>query len=277
MFNTVLIPLNLNESPAEVESLVSFHRHFDTDTIYLFTVIPGSLRGERHARKKMETLAEACNETGMDVHIEIRFGAPAVEIINAADSLKADFIAIPWERKSVLQHALMGSVTKDVIRLSDKPIFIYKQWLLKKSDKLTTVIFAADFNPVEEGILPYLTYPGLAAEHLMILNVGDRAPDPKSETLRLEKIEEKMAGIEKKCDTLYERIDRLIMTGSPEKAIPRQARKEGADLIIIGKHGDGSTRQKVLGSTAENIVHRASCSVLVIPAKERGIIGYETD
>jgi nucleotide-binding universal stress UspA family protein len=67
------------------------------------------------------------------------------------------------------------------------------------------------------------------------------------------------------------------MTGSPEKAIPRQAQREGADLVIIGKHRDGSTRRKVLGSVAENIVHRARCSVLVIPAKEKGTIGYETD
>ncbi len=265
MFDSVLIPINLSEEPEEVLSLVEFLRHFDTKIVYLCNVSSSAARIERHGRKKLEELAAACRGTGIEIRTEIRSGPPAVEIIHASENLEVEFITFPWERKSILLHALMGSITRDVVRLSEKPVFIYKQWFLKKSDVLDTVIFSTDFSPVEDAMLPYLTYPGLAADNLVMLHVGDRAPDPKAENRRHDRIDMKMNEVIYQCTGVFTNIEKRILTGKPARVIPRQVVRAGADLIITGKHSDGSARQKVLGTTAENIVHRARCSVLVIP------------
>lgn len=275
MLTTVLVPLNLSESPDEICALVSFLRHFETTRIYLCTVVSSSIRARHQAEKKLQELQRSCGEEGMEILIDVQTGPPAVAIIRQSLAYNVDYIAFPWERKSVLQHALMGSITKDVVRLTDKPVLIYKQWFLKKNDELTTLLFSSDLSSGEEAIVPYLTWQGLAARNLIVLNVGDRAPDPAAEQARISVIEGKINGIVERCGGSFETIEHSIVIGKPDKVIPRLAQRSGADMILIGKQSDSSTRQKVLGSTAENIVHRARCSVLVIPANNNGEVGYE--
>jgi nucleotide-binding universal stress UspA family protein len=47
------------------------------------------------------------------------------------------------------------------------------------------------------------------------------------------------------------------------------ARELAADLIITTTHGYTGLKHLLLGSTAENIVRRAPCPVLVVREKER--------
>jgi universal stress protein A len=56
----------------------------------------------------------------------------------------------------------------------------------------------------------------------------------------------------------------LVTTGSPYTEIVRMAEQEGADLIVIATHGRSGLTHAILGSTAEKVVRRAPCPVLVI-------------
>lgn len=56
------------------------------------------------------------------------------------------------------------------------------------------------------------------------------------------------------------RISRL---GAPFQVIVDVAGEVAADLIVIGSHGFGML-DRLLGSTADRVVHRAPCSVLVV-------------
>jgi nucleotide-binding universal stress UspA family protein len=42
------------------------------------------------------------------------------------------------------------------------------------------------------------------------------------------------------------------------------ARAEDADLIVVGSTGSGFVTRAIIGSTAENVVRRAPCDVLVV-------------
>ena len=42
------------------------------------------------------------------------------------------------------------------------------------------------------------------------------------------------------------------------------AQEEGADLIVVGTRGLGAAKQLFLGSVSTNIVHHATCDVLVV-------------
>jgi nucleotide-binding universal stress UspA family protein len=43
------------------------------------------------------------------------------------------------------------------------------------------------------------------------------------------------------------------------------AKKVGADLLVVGTHSRGRLARLALGSVAGAVVHRAPCSVLVVP------------
>lgn len=50
--------------------------------------------------------------------------------------------------------------------------------------------------------------------------------------------------------------------------IVREAKKIGADLIVLGTHGRRGVRRMVLGSDAEQVVRSAPVPVLLVRAKE---------
>lgn len=44
-----------------------------------------------------------------------------------------------------------------------------------------------------------------------------------------------------------------------------EAARSAADLIVIGKHGAGALDERLLGSVTLNVLHHASCDVLLVP------------
>jgi universal stress protein E len=61
-------------------------------------------------------------------------------------------------------------------------------------------------------------------------------------------------------------IDNLVIQeGEPWKVITNTASKENADCIIVGSMGRKGISGKLIGNTAEKVIHYASCDLLVIP------------
>jgi nucleotide-binding universal stress UspA family protein len=61
-------------------------------------------------------------------------------------------------------------------------------------------------------------------------------------------------------------ILREMLSGPAAYPIVREARKLGADLIVLGTHGRRGVRRLVLGSDAEQIVRTAPVPVLLVRA-----------
>jgi nucleotide-binding universal stress UspA family protein len=80
-------------------------------------------------------------------------------------------------------------------------------------------------------------------------------------------------------DALASRVERVqraglvcqsdSLDGFPPREIVRHAQKTGADLIVLGTHGRTGIAHAIMGSTAERVVQRSSCPVLVIPPERR--------
>ena len=59
-------------------------------------------------------------------------------------------------------------------------------------------------------------------------------------------------------------ILREMLSGPAAYPIVREAKKLGADLIVLGTHGRRGVRRLVLGSDAEQVVRTASVPVLLV-------------
>lgn len=55
-----------------------------------------------------------------------------------------------------------------------------------------------------------------------------------------------------------------VVVGDPREAILDLARREHADLIVVGSHGRSGLTKLLLGSVASHIVTHAPCDVLVV-------------
>jgi nucleotide-binding universal stress UspA family protein len=79
--------------------------------------------------------------------------------------------------------------------------------------------------------------------------------------------EERDAALDRGAAALRERgIEPQIVAadGEPAEALVRAGRDADADMIVVGSTGSGFVARALLGSTAENVVRRAPCDVLVV-------------
>lgn len=59
----------------------------------------------------------------------------------------------------------------------------------------------------------------------------------------------------------------LLLTGKPEKAIARAAKKHRADIVVVGTRGRTGLPRLLLGSVAARIIAEAPCPVLAVPER----------
>lgn len=70
-----------------------------------------------------------------------------------------------------------------------------------------------------------------------------------------------------------------VRVGSPHVEIVEAARELECDLIILSTHGRRGVEHLLLGSTAEKVVQRAGCPVLIVRESEREFVsaGQQAD
>jgi nucleotide-binding universal stress UspA family protein len=74
----------------------------------------------------------------------------------------------------------------------------------------------------------------------------------------------KAEGVARKQKVKAKAILREMLSGPAAYPIVREAKKLGADLIVLGTHGRRGVRRLVLGSDAEQVVRTASVPVLLV-------------
>ncbi|MFW5960573.1 MAG: universal stress protein [Chitinivibrionales bacterium] len=263
MLNRLLIPIQGRESNSDVTSLLEFTRRFSSSHVTFLHCGPETNR--MHAILK--PLKETAESIGMGCDLLFRRGHIPSVICYAVGDTESDIVCFPWRGKTVLQRTLFGSVSKDVIRLSQHPVFIFKKRLqyYSKGVKLTSILYATDFQAIDREIMPYLAYEGLEADKLIIMNVGTRAPDPEAEKSRVQAVKRDLNRLKSECEESYETLETIVEIGSARRKIVKQAKRNSIDLIVTGK-GDRSVHgNPILGSTAEYIPHHSNCSMMIIP------------
>ena len=143
--------------------------------------------------------------------------------------------------------------------------------------RFKTIIAATDFSDgAEEGLRQALA---LAIQHqarIMLVHVLPPlvTPNPlldefvvNQTTLALRQ------GLQESCQkALDERrrqaaplvnLETRLLEGDPSRELTRLAKEEQADLLVMGSTGVSGLAETVFGSTAQKMVRKAPCSVLV--------------
>lgn len=108
---------------------------------------------------------------------------------------------------------------------------------------------------------------GLSVLHVVNYSLSADAdyvipPDDEKERMLVESALQKLHEL-----VAHEELDGIaqciVTSGRPKVEILRTAEREEADLIVVGAHGrHGLTG--LLGSTADRVLHRATCDVLTV-------------
>jgi nucleotide-binding universal stress UspA family protein len=70
--------------------------------------------------------------------------------------------------------------------------------------------------------------------------------------------------IKKMGDASSVKVDPIVRMGSPANMVIDVARNEGADLIVMGSHGESGASKLLIGSVVQKVLYWATIPVLVV-------------
>lgn len=225
----------------------------------------------------LETSRAALEGTPALVQAQVKEGSPAETILLTAAEEKADFIALGAMGHTGLVGFLLGSVAERVMRHAQVPVLLARP----VQHDLKEVLLAVDRSTVSESVAKAAAWLPLPADaELRLLTVVPPrealvAAAPTVWSGLAHELKEIMDSALEGAETHLRELGHMlqhtrravaaeVLRGEPASQILEAQERTGADLIIVGSHGEGGMDRWLLGSVSERIARHARCSVLVI-------------
>lgn len=214
-------------------------------------------RAEGEAARRLAALEAAAAHEGIRLRPQVRrHPEPYRAIVETAHACEADLIVIRRRgRRGLLANLLLGEMVRNVVAHAPCSVLVTPRAAGMWSHRVLAAIDpqAEDFTPLRlaaamavEGGLPMSVVAvcerGAEAERRMHA-VLDRAARAAAS-----------AGIAAQC---------LPRTGRAHEAVIAAARSAGADLLVIGRHGEEALTRAWLGGVAQKLIGLADIPVLV--------------
>jgi nucleotide-binding universal stress UspA family protein len=202
--------------------------------------------------------------------------SPARGLHRLAESEGADLIVVGSARHGAVGRLLLGSVGRAVLHGSPCPVAVAPRDYAANPAAVATVGVAFDHSAEARHALDVAL--GIARDRgaaLALRQVVAADLLPAVAGYPMINVEQLSGELR---DAAQKRLDELVPTleadGVPitaqavlgTSAAERLEELAGqVDLLVTGSRGYGALRRVVLGSTADRLIHRAGCPVLVVP------------
>lgn len=233
------------------------------------------------ADKRLRELSPSLNAER--VWLEIREGNPVETLIEVAAAFSADIIVAGahGERPGV-QEAL-GTTAEHLVRAASCPVLLHTgpgltppSHILVPVDKSEHAVHAlrwAGELSRRFGIrvtAMHVVTASIASSALAAATIVSGTPpiDPRTQVASVEMADQWLesavaAGVPR------ERATSEVAFGQPTREILSGAERLGADLIVIGRRGEGKIRRAVLGSVVDGVLRGSACPVFVVPESKQ--------
>lgn len=231
-------------------------------------------------REELAALVNAADSTGLSVSVSARWCYPVVEgVLQAVAEQNPDLIVVGTFHHSPLQRFGLVNTDWQLIRQAEAPLLLacgeafagYEQILVAvdpvhdhdKPAALDEQLLAAGqlFARTWEGRL-HVVHAYLTGDYVPFVAPGAVLPPPfrseSPEMLHRRAFDELVA------DEGLPESRLLLEAGDPRQVVPETAARLGANLVVMGGVARSRLRRWLIGSTAESVLDRLECDVLII-------------
>jgi len=280
---TVLCPVDFTDlAPREVAMAVEICRAFGARLVLHHNVSeigPGLSRAwdwdSTHRRdeasfpdaeKTMKQMLAGVG--GVTAEAVVTRGPLAAVVLALAEQLPADLVVLASRGRSTDEHA---SVTERVVQDAPCPILAFEdheggqpppfRLTAGAGEPPPRVLVPTDLSPDGAAALAYAgALARMVPVQLDVLHVVSSAGQENEARQRVEAA----VPVEARGQTVVQ-----VRTGSPADEIVAHVTETSPVLAIVGAHARGFLRRFLTRDTAREVVHRAHCPVLVVPAKTK--------
>lgn len=199
-------------------------------------------------------------------------GSAHAELLELASARDVELVVVGASGGGSLKQVLFGSTAASVARYADCPVLV-----ARPSPEAGPIVVGTDFS---ESVTPALALARAEADlrgvELVLVHSMFEPSSPldllgpivaSAPALPSDAVAERRDAATTTLNTLLSahggRGRALVVEDDPAAALPVEAEKLEASLIVVGTHGRTGFARMAMGSVAEAIAQRAPCSVLV--------------
>jgi nucleotide-binding universal stress UspA family protein len=227
-------------------------------------------------KKELSQLADYLAETlGRKAGCHLVEGLALEGIIAQVEALDADLLIIGAHGgASYARQLLLGATAERLLRMTLRPVLTVKQ---PPRVPYQSVLVPIDFSPWSIGAIQLAQMVAPQAELILmhayeVPFVGKlrRAGEKEETILRYrdmarQKARSRLSQIVSDAGLDKANWRSIVKRGDAGRRILEQEEKQGADLIVLGKHGLGMVEELLFGGRTNHILAHAHCDVLVAP------------
>jgi universal stress protein E len=223
-------------------------------------------------RKSLETLAEHLRKRGLEVTVDVAWDHPLGEgIVRKVAESKPWLVAKDTHHHNVLKRTVLSNTDWHLIRGCPAPLLLVKPRALAKKPK----VFAA-VDPVHEHDKPAQLDDKIfeLANSLSKLAGGEvHVVHTYAAPMALEFPDDIVSAIEQQHHQAMNAFlskhkvpeaNVHLVEGRPEQWLPRITESDSADFVVMGAVSRRGLDRLFLGNTAERVLDRLPCDVVVV-------------
>lgn len=221
------------------------------------------------------SLAELAEEIGKQWGFFLEPHVRTGNILDAIAEEASDFslLVLGARGRHPVRALALGTTSQRLLGKIERPVLVVKN---KPFGPYERVLVAVDFS---EHSRKALEYSQIVAPHATIFLVhvfeallektlvyggASESVIRDSRVKARFQAEAELARFIKEVGVEPVRSVRVVVRGHAPSKLPEIARKQGADLIIVGKHGKWRIEEFLLGSVTLHILAQTQCDVLVV-------------
>jgi nucleotide-binding universal stress UspA family protein len=289
MTETILVPTDGSDPAAAAARHARLLADALDAEIHVLSVVSGDggrAPGSEDDRPAIDRAAERGEDTARVAgdrvgETDVREGDPAEEIVAAAEAVGATLITMGTHGRTGVRRFVAGSVTEQVTRLADVPVFTVRTDSNTGSDTpddyerilLPTDGSACAEAAVEEAIQLARAFDA-EIHALSVVDVNSVAT--QSELTNAGVI---LDQLKEQSEMAVERVVRqvaeagidsetAVLQSGPARGIVDYTEDNGIDVIVMGTHGRSGLGRFLLGSTTERLIRNADVPVLSVRSEE---------
>jgi nucleotide-binding universal stress UspA family protein len=267
--STVIVPIS---RPETMESLVNIACDLLAEGGILRLVniieVPQQLPFEyadtkkAKARELLMEAADYCRKKGVTPKLEIASSREIPDaILDLARQYKADLIVLGSSQRTMPEKVLFGNVVDKVLREAHCEVVVFSYSKAFESIKYDKILVpTSGYKHALRALDIAIHFQKRIGGSITSMYVGPESDADKAGIIL------KKAG--EHAEKLGSAVDTVFKTGSVVDNIVNTAGEGGYTLIIIGSTERPSYHTILLGSTADEIVTKAPCNVLVVRTKK---------
>jgi len=294
MYDTLLVPTDGSEHARRAAEHARYLADAFDASVHVIAVVDveratgrfDAVDAAAASTDRLEADAEAAIEAATDaldgarpIRTELLRGAPSEVILDYADEVGADLLAMGTHGRSGVDRYVAGSVTERVVRESPVPVLAvgageqsrvddgYDEVLLP-TDGSDAAAAAVDHGVAVARAVGARVHAVGVVDADAVVSRPEFDPPP-------EVVAELQARAERAVDEVTERARAAglnavsdVREGVPAEELLAYAESAGADLIAMGTAGATGTNRFLLGSTTERVVRNAPVPVLAVNTRD---------